>query len=209
MTQKPSVSSQEGEEAASALLSFWKKGRASRKRLEKLRSADPDAVAYGKKLDLLKQEAERADLNPDLMQKAWRLAEQYEKAEIQAICKKIKEKPARFGYSHMVKLLALEDRQIRQELLDKAIDEQWSVTELQRAVQARKGRRPDVGKKPTIPDDPLDVLLALQGLCIKFNRWCDEALDTLSGKVKKLTREANDAVKNAGEAVSERIKKLL
>jgi hypothetical protein len=203
MPKQPEVLPEEGQQAAQALLDFYRKGKASLATLEALERCDPDALRYGRKLKVLKSEAADADLHHDLMQKAWRLAEQYTEKEIRSVCRQICERPARFGYTHMSRLLGVEDRDLRQKLLDEAIDGQWSVRELERAIQARRGSRPHVGKKPREPKDVLEALQMLQNLCLKFNRWCDEVLGKLPRRVQTVTREADNAVRKAGEAAAE------
>ncbi len=202
MPEEADILPEDADRAATALMDFYRKGRASLRRLDALGRRDPAALRYGRKQETLEAEARHAGLNRDLMQKAWRLAEAYTEEDIQAICQKVRERPARFGYSHLVKLLGVSDRGLRQELLDQAIEEQWSVGDLQRSIQARRDRRPHVGKKPREPKDVLEALLALQGLCMKFNRWCDVALGKLPAKVQQATRKADQAVREAGQAAS-------
>jgi hypothetical protein len=207
MAEKPDISREEGARAAEALLDFYKKGRASLRRLESLRRRDAAALRHGRKQETLEAEARHAGLNHDLMKKAWRLAQQYTEEEIEAICRKVRERPARFGYSHLVKVLGITDHGLRRQLTNEAIDGQWSVGDLQRAIQANKERRPHVGKKPRTPESVMEALLVLQTLCLKFNRWCDVALGKLPRKVQQATREADGAVRRAGKAASEQIQR--
>jgi hypothetical protein len=202
MPEEPDIQPEEGERAATALMDFYRKGRASLRRLDGLNRRDPAALRYGRKQETLGTEARHFGLNHDLMQKAWRLAEQYQEEEIEAICRKVRERPARFGYSHLVKLLSIGDRGLRQQLLDQAIDGQWSVGDLQRAIQTKRDHRRYVGKKPKEPKDILEALVALQGLCMKFNRWCDMVLGRLPAKVQQATSKADNAVREAGQAAS-------
>src|SRR5262245_16459399 len=97
MPDKPEITAEDGDRAARALLSFWKKGHRSRNRLKKLEGTDDNPLRRGQKLKTLAAEAEKADLNPDLMKKAWRLAELYEREEIEDVCRRVRERPARFG----------------------------------------------------------------------------------------------------------------
>jgi hypothetical protein len=205
LPEEPDIPPEDADRAAKALMDFYRKGRASLRRLDALGRRDPAALRYGRKQETLEAEARHAGLNHDLMQKAWRLAEAYTEEDVRAICRKVRERPARFGYTHLVKLLSVSDRGLRQELLDQAIDGQWSTGDLQRAIQARRGRRPHVGKKPKEPKDVLEALVVLQGLCLKFNRWCDRALGKLPGKVQDATRKADQVVQEVGQAASEEI----
>jgi hypothetical protein len=206
MAEKTDISPEEGARAAEALLDFYKKGRASLRRLESLRRRDPAALRHGRKQETLEAEARHAGLNHDLMKKAWRLTQQYTEEEILAICGKVRERPARFGYSHLVKALGITDRGLRQHLVNEAIGGQWSVAALQRAIQTSKERRPDVGRKPKTPDDVMEALLVLQTLCLKFNRWCDVAFGMLPEEVQDATRKAHGAVERAGEAAAKHIR---
>jgi hypothetical protein len=207
MSDKPKFTAEDGQRAATALLSFWKKGHGSLSRLKKLEGTDDDPLQHGKKMDTLEAEANKAKLNPDLMKKAWRLAQMYEKEDIEAICQRVRNKPAPFSYTHMVLLLQVNNKAKRKSLITRAIQGQWSDSDLQRAILAQKkeGRKAGVGRNPKVPDDPVELLIALEGLCLKWSRWCEAGKKKLPAEVKQCVETATTAVKEVEAAVQEKL----
>lgn len=205
-TPKPPITAEQGKHAAKELLSFWEKGHKSLTRLKKLQGTTIDPLQHGKKMATLEAEAKKAKLKPDLMKKAWRLAEMYNKEEIEAICQRVRDRPAPFGYTHMVQLLSVNDAAMRQSLISRAIDEQMSDNDLKTAILVqKKKRRPQVGRKPHVPEDEAELLIALEGLCLKWSNWCQAAEKQLKAQVKLCVATATTAVKEVEQAVQEKL----
>lgn len=199
--QKP-VTGTDAEDAAAALLRFWTAGRGSWGRIapnktDKRRKAGPTAepgYKYGNKLDLLHAEADRLGMNYDTLAKAWKVAREYTSEQIEALGELVVEHGARFGPTHLTRLLAVADRKRRDALTNAAIRGRWGVTRLERAIQAVNGRREHVGKRPSIPDGDRELLNAVVALCEKWVRFC-------AGAQERFSDEMNPAVERATKAV--------
>jgi hypothetical protein len=71
--------------------------------------------------------------------------------------------------------------------MKEAVREGWTTARLERSVQAdRRQRRPHVGRKPRVPADPTEPLLALDALGDKFMRWCEVAQADLPAGLRPL-----------------------
>jgi hypothetical protein len=185
--------------AAGALHQFWRAGRDSLARLERLGKQDPGALQHGRKKQTYEQEAAAAGMNPDTLAKARRVAEEYTEAEMRALDAAVKKHDAPFSPTHLIRLLALKDRQGRDRLAGRAIKGGWSVQQLKAAVlQAKGGRRAGVGRKPRLPADPGELERDLQGLCLRWTNWVEAA----EGRLPKALQSCVGAARKAVEAVA-------
>lgn len=188
---------------AAAVRRLWKTGRASQAHLDKLK---PQAVAYGHKDKTLKQEAERLGINYDTASKARRLAELYTREEVEALCRQIEKHRSRFAASHFLLLLRVEDRAERDQMARQAIRKSWSHAHLLRIIQAAHGRRrPDAGRRPGVPRDETERLLAIDALCAKWIRYeaaCDKLPKSLAQPMSKVT----SAVRRVQAAIAAKLK---
>ena len=202
-SDKKKATPEEARAAARALRKFWKAGRRSLGRLRKLRRQDPDAYRYGTKQQVLETEAAQEGTNADTMKKAWRVAQEYDRAQIEALCALVEEKVSRFSASHLVLLLAVAGRRRRDALTRRAIREGWGVNAVKRAVQAARGqRRPHVGRRPALPAGAAERLAALDALCVKWIRWCAEALPGLPPELQEHLQKATQAVHRVQKAAA-------
>jgi hypothetical protein len=217
MAKQKSATETEAEEAAAALLRFWIAGRGSWGRIapdeadktDKRRKARPTGepdYKYGNKLDLLHTEAERLDMNYDTLAKAWKVAREYTREQIEALGEMVVEHCARFGPTHLTRLLAVADRKRRDALAKAAIRGRWGVTRLERKIQAEKrGRRPLVGKKPVIPDTEPELLAALGALADKWVRWVAAAEGQIPDDLTDVLNRATAAVAKVKTAVATKL----
>lgn len=68
---------------------------------------------------------------------------------------------------------------------------------MERSVQAANGtRRKNVGRHPTLPSEPNELLCALDALCDKWERWCATAAaeSKIPRGLKAIMDRATDAV---------------
>jgi hypothetical protein len=193
------------ESAASLLLAFWQAGIDSLKRRKDLVSQDPGAYVYSTKLRVLEEEAAREGLNPDSMKKAWRAAKEYTEPQIRRLCTLVRKYQVRFGRSHLMRLMSVRDRAVRDKLALRAIEEGWSVTALERAIQAINGPRPHVGNRPTVPEGGRRLLADVVAKCIAWERWGEVAGPRLPDDVKALVDQATRAVVRVRAAASDRL----
>ena len=204
MTRKTAFTPEATRKAAEALRNFWRAGDDSLRDLDALQRKRPAAYGYGTKQNVLRAAAAKAGYNPDTMKKAWRAAREYTEADIDRLCRLVERHAARFGPSHLIRLMTVKDRARRAALTEAAIEGRWGVTELMTALLRRRRRRPDVGKRPRLPADPAGRLVALEGLCLRWTRWCEAALPGLRGDLRAAVRRATRAVGAVSADVAKR-----
>lgn len=192
--------------AVESLLSFWNTGRSSWAAVQATVAVDETgtekkreknkrkAYVHGRKLDVLHTQAAERGISYDTLAKAWKASREYSAAQIEKLCDLVTKYRARFGATHLTRLLAVKDRKTRDVMTRTAIRGRWGVTALERAIQSVNGRREHVGKRPTIPDGQPELLNSLVALCDKWERFCAGAVVTLSSEVKAAVDRATKAV---------------
>src|SRR5579871_3095253 len=149
MMKSTKVTAQQAKKNAEAILRFWKRGRNSHKQLRQLQSNDPHSLRFGNKAHTFENEAKRLGVNYDTASKMRRVAQEYTREQIEALCTQVMRHRSRFGPIHLLVLLRIQNRAQRDKLMRRAIREAWSNRRLKGAIQAMKGgRRPFVGRKP-------------------------------------------------------------
>src|SRR5262249_26247418 len=130
-------------------------------------------------------------------------AEEYTTRQLDTLCDLVEGQRSRFSVSHWLVLLRLQDRPRRDKLMTRAVRASWSKSELKRAVQAERGeRRPNVGRKPTVPDDPRECLIALDAQADKWCRWCDASRPLLPAELGDDLLKAVKAVRKVQAAAA-------
>ena len=200
-----SVTRAEAATAADALYRFWDSGRRVRGSFDRLARTDPATVSYGNREAALAAAAAEHGLNPDLMRKAVNVAGAYTPAEIREICRLVRDRPARFSYSHLTRLMRVPDKPARGALIRDAIRLQWSVGELNTALKASRGRRVGVGKRPKLPRGSRQLLVALEAQCLRFGRWVEAAQSLLPDEIGGPVGRAAGAVAAVQRLVSEQL----
>lgn len=198
--------SKEEQKDVHSVREFWDKGRAS---LERLARLDADALKLGNKAATYAEEARRLGTNVDTAAKMRRIAQEYTEDQIDAICALIERHQSPFGFANLMVLLRVEDRRQRDALMREAIKEDWPYMKVVRAVQALHGeRRAHVGRKPRVPDDPVELLLALDAAAEKWCRWNDAALAELPAALHPLVKKATDAVRQLQGAATVELERV-
>lgn len=211
-TKKPAP--EQVEAAVKALRTFWETGRDSWKRVaattpsgevpsmkrQKDKKKPKPTYAHGHKLDVLYEEAASVGFNHDTLKKAWKAAQEYTENQIDELCDMVAEHRARFGATHLIRLLAVKDRKRRDAMTRSAIRGRWGVTWLERTIQAVNGRREHVGKRPHIPDGNRELLNAVVALCGKWVRFCSGAEARLSDDMLAAVERATKAVEKVKQA---------
>jgi predicted nuclease of restriction endonuclease-like (RecB) superfamily len=202
MATNTSFAPKEARKAAKALRKFWQSGTRSLDRLRRLQKQKPNPYCYGNKQDFLKREAVKEGYNYDTMKKAWRIALEYKENDVEKLCDYVQQSDARFGPTHLLRLLTVKNRQWRDILAEKAIKGRWGVTQLETAILRLHERRPEVGRKPRVPEDRAQIRLVLEGLCLKWRRWCEAAQPRLSKELREVVKKATQAVAAVKEAAA-------
>ncbi len=187
---------------AAQIVSLWEWGRDS------LDHCPPDALVYGKatkrqRLELARlkkrQQEEKEPLalglNLDTLGKLRRAATDYDEEQIEQLAEQIRRHRSRFSTSHLIRSLAVADRDARDALVASAVRESWTLSALERRVQVARGaRRAGAGRKPFVPADQEQSMVLLEGLCLRWLRWTEVAAAGLPLDVHKLVRDAGTAV---------------
>ena len=126
----------------------------------------------------------------------------YTEAQIVELCTLIEKHESLFGPSHLSRALAVGDAKKRAAMVKRAIRGRWGVAKLARAAQAAGGRRGGVGKRPTVPQEPVELLHALAALCEKWTRFCAAAQGALPDELKDAVGRASRAVLKVREAAA-------
>jgi hypothetical protein len=139
------------------------------------------------------------------MRKAVNVAGAYTAAEIREICRLVRDRPARFSYSHLTRLMRIPEKPTRGILIRRAIRLQWSVGELNTALKASRGRRAGVGKRPRIPRGGRRLLVALEAQSLRFGRWVEAARPLLPAGIGAPVDRAAGAVTAVQKLVAEQL----
>jgi hypothetical protein len=203
-TKTSKVSAELAGRNAEQLVRLWKWGRDS------LKHCPSDTLVYGetanrqrselvrlKRLQDAAKPNQRLDmaLNLDCVGKVRRIAADYKEEQLTELAGLVRRHRSRFSTSHLMRSIALADRDARDAIIKKAVSESWTLSVLERHVQVARGaRRSGAGRKPFIPADRDQRLVLLEGLCVRWLRWTHAAAGELQGDVRKLVRNADVAI---------------
>ena len=65
---------------------------------------------------------------------------------------------------------------------------------MERAVQVVNGRRDHVGKRPAVPENRSELLNTLVAVCVKWERFCAAAAESVPDELKNAVDRATKAV---------------
>ena len=202
MKSKKKATRDDAHEDVHSVRQFWGDGHASLERLQRLGA---DALKLGHKAASYAAEAQLLGTKIDTAAKMRRVVHEYTEAQIKAVCALIERHRSTFGPANLMVLLRIEDRTQCDALMRQAIKENWPYMKMVRAVQALRGeRREHVGRRPRVPDDPVERLLTLDMLADKWCRWCDAARSQLPESLHPLVMKATGSVRQLqGAATTE------
>ena len=210
MAKSKQVSPEQAAANAKAIEDAWRKGRQSQRRLQQLKKDDPTAYRRGYPAALQREEADRMGVSTaDLAGKFRRVGMQYSVDDIADIGEQVRKHNSRFAPLHLVDLLPVADRKQRDKLMRQAIRESWSQKEVQRAAQAanRHRRQPGAGRKPHVPDDPRERLIALASHSDRFQRFADAVREGLPEQVRALALAATVTLKAMQEEIAKELER--
>lgn len=194
---------------ADAILQVWQQGKESQCRLDKLNESNPSALKFGNRGAVHRLEAEKLGTSLEAAEKMRRVAADYSREQIKELARHVRESHARFSKTHLLTLCRVKSRRQRKSLTRRAIEENWSVTKLDRAIQADKGRRrAAVGRKPWVPSDAVERLLALDAIGEKWCRWCDAARGGLPAGLLDLIDKSTATIRELQQAAAKQIQQL-
>ncbi len=204
-TKTSKVALEQADRNAEQLVRLWKWG------CDSLMHCPSDKLVYGKKTKRQKLElarlkklqgatepSQRLDmaLNLDVLGKLRRIAVDYDERQIAELAGLVRRHRSRFSTTHLLRSLALADRDARDAVIKRAVSESWTLSALERRVQVARGaRRSGGGRKPFVPADREHGLVLLEGLCVRWLRWTHAAAGELPNDLRKLVSSADKAVK--------------
>ena len=202
-TKTSKVAAEQADRNAEQLVRLWEWGRDS------LKHCPTDTLVYGKTIQHQRRELARLKriqdaakpnqrldmaLNLDTLGKLRRIVTDYNEEQLTEFAGLVQRHKSRFSTSHLMRSLALADRDARDEIIKRAIKESWTLSVLERHVQVARGaRRSGAGRKPFVPTDREQCLVLLEGLCVRWLRWTTAAGE-LPADVRKLIKNADTAI---------------
>jgi hypothetical protein len=121
------------------------------------------------------------------------------------------------GMMILIRALKVADTEKRDEYLQQAIKEGWSLTEVETKLFGRFDRREKVGRKLKLPEQPEELMAELEGWCMKWQRLGTQLerkgpdphlrLSDLTPTVQKRLKDAIAAIGRLEQAVGKYLKK--
>lgn len=203
-TKSNKVALEQADHNAEQLVRLWQWG------LDSLERCPSHNLVYGKTIQRQRLEltrlkrlqdaanpSQRLDmaLNLDVLAKLRRVAADYKEEQLTELASLVRRHRSRFSTTHLLRSLALADRNARDAVIKRAVSESWTLSVLERHVQVARGaRRSGAGRKPFVPTDGKQRLVLLEGLCVRWLRWTRAAAGELPTDVRKLIRNADTAI---------------
>src|SRR5438876_485366 len=110
MTKPNRVPADQARQNAAAIRRVWRAGQRSLARLQQLQRKDPDALQHGRKESTHTEEAQRLGTNFDTAAKMRRLAREYTREQIDAVCALVERQRSPFRPTPLLILLRVDDR---------------------------------------------------------------------------------------------------
>lgn len=131
--------------------------------------------------DIIGMLADDHSTNRDNIRKAKKIAETYTDNEIMIIFDLMfrtqkDQGPSKslFSFSHLTRLLTVESKEERETLLERSLEEGWSLSRLNQEISQKFGPRKQGGRKPQIPNDLPAFLGEMEKSCLTWRRWFQE-----------------------------------
>ena len=135
-----------------------------------------------------------------------RIARAYEERDIHAIARKVRSQRSRFSISQLHRLMSVRDQAQRDALIERAIKESWSARTVHVYVQQTRGARVlNVGRKPSVPSDPEQVLIHLESMALTWLRWTDAANDAMPPVIQKKLATVNQQIRELQKLIDARL----
>ena len=154
-------------------------------------------------------------LNADRVREYRRFAASYTKNDLDTLCQRCERHDRALGFRIVVKLMRIKSKKSRRKLEEQVIAGNWSLDDLQ-SEQFKTGRRPEVGRKPKLPSTSDEMLVILEGMCLRWGRLYAElskgdseshiGLKDLTTGVRKQLKAATEAIGTLETAIAHRLK---
>ena len=144
-------------------------------------------------------------LNADRVREYRRFAASYTTADLDTLCQRCERHDRALGFRIVVKLMRIGDKKNRGKQEKEVIAGDWSLDDLL-SEQFMTARRPKVGRKPKLPSTRDEMLVMLEGMCMRWGRLYDELSKGDSEShigLRDLTKAVREQLKAATEAIGE------
>lgn len=163
-------------------------------------------------------EAARLGMNPDTVRKARQFADPeagYAREELDELCRLIRDVQTKqsteksiFGRTNLVRLLTV-PRHRRAAFQREAVENGWSVRELEAEIARRFGTRRAGGRRRRTPHDTAELLTQIEHMAETWRRWQaeldrlleDEERKALPGTIEQQLRAIGPAMRSLQETV--------
>jgi hypothetical protein len=119
----------------------------------------------------LEQDRKPTDALRDFLRKARDLAAKFSRKEASELTKASLKNRKPLSENHVKALLSVEDAEMRQQLLGECREASWSVRQLRRAIQNKKGRKSRSGGRPPDDPEPQEPGVALHNISVMSRIW--------------------------------------
>jgi hypothetical protein len=136
-------------------------------------------------------------LNPDNYRRLRLFADPdagYSKQELAELCKLCKDHQQPVTLMTVGRLLKIHDKRERRRLQRRAIEDGWTLNDLDVELARLYGRRRWAGRKPKVPQDVAEALMQLDSLCLKWTRWYTQIAEGAEGDSPVALADLPDAV---------------
>jgi hypothetical protein len=147
-----------------------------------------------------RKQAEKRGTTPQMLYKARQLADPkkgYTPREIndlislmETVQPKQDDTKAIFSRTHLIRLLPVKPKELRNQLQKEAIEEGWSVPDLMAEIVKCKGRREHGGRKHRMPADLAGLLVKVDSMAETWRRWYDSVYPESEGGKREWALEA-------------------
>ena len=155
----------------------------------------------------LEPKRKSTDALRDFLRKARDLAAKFSRKEASELTKVSLKNRKPLSENHVKALLSADDAEMRQQLLGECREASWSVRQLRRAIQNKKGRKSRSGGRPPDDPEPQEPGVALHNISVMSRIWLRNHKvwfgkpGCFSGRTRKRDRETilEDAESVVGE----------
>ncbi len=190
-----------------ALVKLWQLGKASLKRCpkESLRHGEKN-IQLMRERSLLRDAAQEQGLilkiDKYTVLRMRRVAKDFKASQIKALAVRIRNLRSRFSTTHLLRVVSVEDRERRDQIVSEAIEGSWTYVTLYRHVQLTLPRREwESGRAPLVPAEVNEQLVLLESLATRWLRCTKAASEDLPEAVLQVVKKANVAMSAVRKAV--------
>jgi hypothetical protein len=113
-------------------------------------------------------------INSEALRKAVVLAERVKPSKLESILAKCRKHGTPLSQVHFDRVLTISDQRLRDQLLDSAITNHWSVRRLNMEIKLRRPAQKHAGRRRTRATNSGEVLVQVHDFCVSWRRWYED-----------------------------------